>query len=965
MYSAVLADLNTALDKAQKVYNGETSQSITTISDAKNELVAACSATIPSIAAYEYLDRELATAISVGADVTTYQAGYNNGTYDEEGAIAAAQDVNVATYNQVKNNYLYPYTLDAWTGEIGTASGQHWSGDGRNYYDTNGTNITRSLTNTVTLPAGDYVLKAAGRSAAGGTMVLDINGTKVAFTAKGDTGYGIDTGGNANFSADGTYAHNGIGRGWEWQHLRLTLTEETTLTLKATITTSGWAWGSFSDITLQMDEATCVSLNYSKLGKLLDDCKPWVIASKGEYATTIYPAYQTAYNNKVYTTFEAMEKALADLQAAYDAYLPYAKAYEYLAREIATATSVGVDATEQQAGIENGTYDEAGAIAAGEFLNVAIYEKVKTAYPYDYALGEWTGTIDENSGQHWDGTGVGGTKYFDTWGNNFTKTRTNEVTLPAGDYVLKVAGRTVAEAETWLDVNGQKLTFRARGENGYGVDVSGAANFSPDGTYANGAGRGWEWQHMRLTLTEETVITMTATIKTGANNAWASFSNMTLLMDEATCASLEKSKLQVEIDAAKTVDVTTNVGDAVFQIPTSAATALTEAINKAEGVAATSGLAVNVYETAIADLKAAVATFNATSIKAPAVDEAFRIVVSQESYEKHGYALDCGQTRNNEGGWNIGANHTRNDYMLQAFFFTPTVDKNEFKLHFVDAEGTKHYICTQQVYVASADHSRIRTTEDVDKALAIRIDATSTNGIYRLYNTAHGDIIGVNPGFYTTTTDCANDFTFVPCPKSEIKLNITAAEYATIILPFAAELPAGVEAYSCGDAAAADEVGYRKLTLTPAEKFEANVPYIVKGAESTTTLSGYGTYYPEASLTSGWLTGVYTEGAAPAGSYVLQNGDAGVGFYKVEAGSEPTMKPYRAYLNVAEDSNIRGFIFDEGAATGIDGVAAGDKLVDVYTVSGTLVRSQVAASKALRGLAKGIYVVGGEKKVVK
>lgn len=45
--------------------------------------------------------------------------------------------------------------------------------------------------------------------------------------------------------------------------------------------------------------------------------------------------------------------------------------------------------------------------------------------------------------------------------------------------------------------------------------------------------------------------------------------------------------------------------------------------------------------------------------------------------------------------------------------------------------------------------------------------------------------------------------------------------------------------------------------------------------------------------------------------------------------------------------------------------SATDSRVDVYTVSGTMVRRKVASSVALKGLAKGVYVIGGKKYVVK
>ena len=44
---------------------------------------------------------------------------------------------------------------------------------------------------------------------------------------------------------------------------------------------------------------------------------------------------------------------------------------------------------------------------------------------------------------------------------------------------------------------------------------------------------------------------------------------------------------------------------------------------------------------------------------------------------------------------------------------------------------------------------------------------------------------------------------------------------------------------------------------------------------------------------------------------------------------------------------------------------AEDALVDVYSTAGALVRSQVAATEAVSGLAPGIYIAGGKKYVVR
>ncbi len=567
MSAALKQKFQDALDAAPASLNESSSRlQIVTAADGLTSVIVEHSAAANScVAAYEYLARELATATSVGADVATYQAGYDNGTYDEAGANAAAQDVNVATFNHVKNAYKYDYAIGKWTGSsIESKSEQNWDGTATTmYYDTWGSNINRSLTNTVTLPAGKYVLQAAGRLSTEPTtsMVLDIDGAQMLFKARGGEGYGIDVSGAANFSADGTYANNGAGRGWEWQHLYLDLAEAKTLTLKATIKTGDAAgWGSFTDIKLWMDKETFETLYYSQLAEKLEACKPWV--NKGEYATTTYPSYQEAYNNKTYTTKEEIEQAMADLQAAYDAYVPFAEAYDYLARELATAASVGAVVTEQQAGYDAGTYDEAGAIAAAQAVNVATYNKVKDTYLYEYEVTGWTGELGTASGQHWSGDGR---SYYDSYGSNLNLSHSKTLTLPAGDYVLRAAGRSSAIASMYLDIEGTRVPFRGKGDLGFGIDTNGDANFSADGTYANGgAGRGWEWQHLRLTLTEETTLTLKATLTTGATASWGSFSDIALFMDEATYVSLRYPEFGALLEACKPVEGTSTYATSTY-----------------------------------------------------------------------------------------------------------------------------------------------------------------------------------------------------------------------------------------------------------------------------------------------------------------------------------------------------------------------------------------------------------------
>ena len=208
--------------------------------------------------------------------------------------------------------------------------------------------------------------------------------------------------------------------------------------------------------------------------------------------------------------------------------------------------------------------------------------------------------------------------------------------------------------------------------------------------------------------------------------------------------------------------------------------------------------------------------------------------------------------------------------------------------------------------------------------------------------------------------------------ETEVSLHITEAGWATLILPFEAEVPENVTAYTCGAVGEVQD-GVATLTLTEAYKLEANTPYILQGA-GTYSFKGL-SVATEDSYTEGLLTGTLVEMTAEEGTYVLQNQTNGVGFYKVgsDATTQPTIGAYRAYLNAdaaPAGSNVQAFILKgidgDGTTTGIDStVAEEDATVDVYNLNGILVRQNVKMGEALDGLQKGIYIVNGTKKAVK
>ena len=144
-----------------------------------------------------------------------------------------------------------------WTTDLVANKGQHWSDDAnRPYYEMNSAHWgesawTASAEQTVALPAGRYLLKAAGRSSVYAHATMTVNGADVDFPAKDDFGYGIDVEGNVNFSSNGVYCNDGAGRGWEYRYLAFELKEDGNVTVKFEAAADALhQWFSVSDIEL-------------------------------------------------------------------------------------------------------------------------------------------------------------------------------------------------------------------------------------------------------------------------------------------------------------------------------------------------------------------------------------------------------------------------------------------------------------------------------------------------------------------------------------------------------------------------------------------------------------------------------------------------------------------------------------------------------------------------------------------
>ena len=195
-----------------------------------------------------------------------------------------------------------------------------------------------------------------------------------------------------------------------------------------------------------------------------------------------------------------------------------------------------------------------------------------------------------------------------------------------------------------------------------------------------------------------------------------------------------------------------------------------------------------------------------------------------------------------------------------------------------------------------------------------------------------------------------SDFT---ATNAKFTKTFTDAKCGTMVIPFAAALPSGIEAYDLTG------VDGTKITHKDAVSIAANAPVLLKSAAATSyefTATSVAIAATVDESTNGKLIGTYvgTKAAADANNYVLQNGGAGLGFFKV-TGTDATVKPFRAYLNT--DALASQLVLDFGDVTGINAAELVKKVGNetFYNLNGQRVAQP----------AKGLYIVNGKKIVVK
>ena len=678
-------------------------------------------------------------------------------------------------------------------------------------------------------------------------------------------------------------------------------------------------------------------------------------------------AFRAALDAAVPGTVVEIMEAAANLYTLRDAFTAAIPKYNAFETEKASAIAIGVTSEAANAVVMN------TADGLQDALN-ALYVLEDAASTANYAVdattlfGTWTAqNMDTKSGEHWSGDAS--RTYYDRWQNSgYTASITSTMTLPAGKYVFKVAGRAqaggingafnmsvkIGETTTYKD-------FVAKNAEGYGIETSGVANYSEGGTYANTKGRGWEWRFIGFELTEETSVTMTAYAQILKNN-WVGFSDATLLTTSDNVGVL-KDLLNAELTVANGISTTANVGTGAFQIPSSAVSTFEGAKTTAQDVYDNTDATSEQVSNAITALQTAEETYKNAELNAPADGARYRIkstAATGASWKDQYYMLRPDASQAN-GGYSTKADVSAADYLAIAWKFTAVT--GGYTLSMTDADGATRYLCTNKKGYGEGSATQIRTTTESEKALVVKvIAATGTDGRWFLQNTEDNSYLGgQDAGLFSNSQNY--DLAIEEASQAEFTVSCKAGKYGTVIFPFAVDIAefSGIKFYSCERVHPVSN----RVQIEEVSTLEANVPYLIQneGADNfSQVVSGWGVATADSYTdAAGLLTGVYTAAtiAADANNYVLQTQEEGQAFYKVTT-PEFTATPYKCYLTYVASNPVKALFLGFGDA---DAIRSIDNESSMFNVESSKVYN--LAGQRMSKLQKGINIVNGKKVLVK
>lgn len=276
-------------------------------------------------------------------------------------------------------------------------------------------------------------------------------------------------------------------------------------------------------------------------------------------------------------------------------------------------------------------------------------------------------------------------------------------------------------------------------------------------------------------------------------------------------------------------------------------------------------------------------------------------------------------------------------------------------------------------YYLGANGSKTTFTETKSESMHIwKIDLSDENG--DLLNISATRYLGLNPNNGNARFSTYTDGTALHAAHLYRRYNktgegsvtiATTEGFGTLYSDKAVVIPEGLTATTVK--AAADGQLTMDWQYAAGNTVPAGTGLLVKGENGTTydfITTDNAVALSTANLLSGSATDATTTGAADSKFYKLTysevNGEQVLGFFWGTAdGAAFTNEAGKAYLVIPAGSEANGFRLDGSAITGINNVALDRAADKIYTISGVAVSAQQGKLPA------GLYIVNGQKQIVK
>lgn len=560
------------------------------------------------------------------------------------------------------------------------------------------------------------------------------------------------------------------------------------------------------------------------------------------------------------------------------------------------------------------------------------------------------------TGQAWDGNDENA--YWDYYADsNLSSSMEQQLTyVPEGIYTISALMRGSTNVKL-------TLTITVNNENGtktYHKEIQGQG----DQTNANSVYlRGWQKVDLPyIPVKRGDIVTIKAQAQGDNASGWWSADHFTIKWQSDNMSK----QLETCLIQAKTLDLTTNVGTQAFQIPSSLASELTSLINEAENMLTGSKPDEEIKDM-ISRLNQACENFRNAELNKPVENEVFNLIMSQTDYIHDGKAVTfIANNRTDHGRYNTQYYAAPNINYAQNLIFTKIDEGNLYIISTFDLDGAQRYLCAGSIY--GGNELQIRTTLNVDDALIFKIIPTEKPQTYNILNTVANQFIGcqdynINQPAEVFTTSNNHNLKLVKSENPQIILQMDESEWATLMLPFNAKIPEKLKVYDCHSI-----TDSHTLDLTEVNDIKANTPYIVSApAGFRHTFTGFGTALQDI-YDNGWLTGTFSVMTATTGSYILTQPSTDETAFRLvtEEDQQKTIAPYQAYINLPANETDSQVLFLPGNnATYLSKATTNSPCVDVYSISGIKIRHQVERTHALKGLPKGIYIIRGQKYMIK